>query len=178
MNAECFIDDGYTALFAAWAGSLFAFAYCPGTDIDTMKLSPAPSFAAAFLICPIHRHNTDDVMLCLGNAFNFCVYCVFSALSSDLNRHGIMLLVPKLYMPLKSLGINRSNGGSNGYEPKTTKKKFLHPATVKKVGHLGEAEVSLVGQPNDFLWTYSYTLGGPFRLTSASPKWPTIFTVC
>jgi hypothetical protein len=39
--------------------------------------------------------------------------------------------------------------------------------TVNAVGHLGEAEVSLSGQPNAFLWPYAYTFGWPFRLISA-----------
>jgi hypothetical protein len=39
---------------------------------------------------------------------------------------------------------------------------FFHPALLSTVGHLGEAEVSLNGQPNAFLWPYGYTLGWPF----------------
>jgi hypothetical protein len=37
---------------------------------------------------------------------------------------------------------------------------------VNKAIYLGEAEVSLNGQLNTSLWTYAYTLGWPFRLTS------------
>jgi hypothetical protein len=50
-------------------------------------------------------------------------------------------------------------------------------SNANKVVHLGEAKVSLNGQLNAFLWPYAYKLDWPFRVTFASPKWPTVFTV-